>query len=1001
MVVVVLIIVSLLNCSTNKLPSTNKFLPIFTLLFNDKSPSTNNLSDTVKSFVTVAWSENVAAPVTPNVPPTVAASDNVVTPVTPNVPATEVFPVDAATANLSVLTAISLAIPPFANNLFVIVKSFANVEWSEKDAAPVTPNVPPTVAASPIVVTPVTPNVPATVVSPDDAATVNLFVFTAKSPVTPNVEPIVVAPVTANVPPSVESAFTDNAVPVALLNVNEPAISASLFASILPVITAVPPTDKSPPKDAPAVATIAYTPVPFAFDNVNVSVTEAVLLTVNAPVTSVVPDTVASPEIFVVPLNVVVPPTFNVPAITVLPVPSETVNLSVSLVKPPEMANAPVTFVGPVTLSVPPTDTLFDNVVAFVTESVFPITTPPTTDNPVPPTLLNVNVSLMSAAALISTEPFKVVAPVTANVSAIATGFAKSASPATFKVPPTIVLPVLSPTLNLSESIVTPPFNDTAPVNTDAPFTFNEPNVAALVTAKLPPTAASETTDRPFPVTLLSVNVSAISAVVFKSNAPDIVVTPEIFTVPNVLVPVTPNVPPTNVFPVLSATTKLLFSVDNPPFTTKSPPTVDDPDTSNIPPTFTLLPNTASPKTPNVPAIEVFPVVSAITNLSPSLVKPLDKANAPDTFTFSKFVVPLTVAPVNVVTPDTSNVPTKVVLLCCVAPVVEILPSIFTFVNVETPDTSNVVDTFVAANSDTPDTVNESTCVWAKSDIPETVSDAISVTAKFDFPDTWTVLFNETSPAIFILPFALKSDTVVFPTTVNVSLSVDEPATVNVLLRDDAPSTLRTPFTLASTTVVFPDTSNAPDKAASESVVAPTTVNFWFKLASPLKNKLELKETSPSIKRRLFIDTSFIKSTSVTTSPLIADEGILLSLNDTALNDAVPLNEASPTTSKRPPMDTSLTTNNLLFMLISFEKSTSAFTPPSIADDGILPATKFTAVVGTLSAPKLTAELEILPSLKVTLSLNDTSLNAACPLKLASFPTNILSGKETSAKNWP
>ena len=127
------------------------------------------------------------------------------------------------------------------------------------------------------------------------------------------------------------------------------------------------------------------------------------------------------------------------------------------------------------------------------------------------------------------------------------------------------------------------------------------------------------------------------------------------------------------------------------------------------------------------------------------------------------------------------------------------------------------------------------------------------------------------------------------------------------------------------------------------------------------------------------------KSTSVTTSPLIADEGILLSLNDTALNDAVPLNKASPTTSKRPPMDTSLITNNLLFMLISFEKSTSPVIPPSIADAGILPSTKFTA------------EVEILPSLNVTLSLNDASLKEACPLKLASLPTNILSGKATSA----
>ena len=76
---------------------------------------------------TVAALDNVVTPVTPNVPPTVAASDNVVTPLTPRVPATAVLPLDAATVNLSVFTAISLAIPPEANNLFVTVKSFVTV----------------------------------------------------------------------------------------------------------------------------------------------------------------------------------------------------------------------------------------------------------------------------------------------------------------------------------------------------------------------------------------------------------------------------------------------------------------------------------------------------------------------------------------------------------------------------------------------------------------------------------------------------------------------------------------------------------------------------------------------------------------------------------------------------------------------------------------------------------------------------------------------------------
>ena len=197
---------------------------------------------------TVAASDNVVAPVTPKVPPTVAASDNVVTPVTPNVPPTAVLPLAAATVNLSVFTAMSLAIPPEANNLFVTVKSFATVVWSENVASPVTPNVPPTVAASVNVVTPVTPSVPATAVFPVAAATVNLFVFTATSlaippaannlfvtvksfvtiawsenvarpptpsvelrvvaPVTPNVSPTVVAPDTPNVPPTVALAVT-------------------------------------------------------------------------------------------------------------------------------------------------------------------------------------------------------------------------------------------------------------------------------------------------------------------------------------------------------------------------------------------------------------------------------------------------------------------------------------------------------------------------------------------------------------------------------------------------------------------------------------------------------------------------------------------------------------------------------------------------------------------------------------------------------------------------
>ena len=50
----------------------------------------------------------------------------------------------------------------------------------------------------------------------------------------------------------------------------------------------------------------------------------------------------------------VVPVTANVPPIVVLPVPSATVNLSVSIVKPPLRIAAPVNVVVPVTANVPP-----------------------------------------------------------------------------------------------------------------------------------------------------------------------------------------------------------------------------------------------------------------------------------------------------------------------------------------------------------------------------------------------------------------------------------------------------------------------------------------------------------------------------------------------------------------------------------------------------------------------------------------------------------------------
>ena len=143
---------------------------IFTVLLNVAAPVAVTAAKVVAP-VTAKVFPNVVAPVTPSVPPTVSlfvtlklvkvevpaikVEDNVVAPVTPNVPPTVAAPVMAALASVDAPA--------------------DKVE--EKVPAPVTPNVLPSVVA------PVTPSVPAITVLPDAAATVNLLVFTARSPV--------------------------------------------------------------------------------------------------------------------------------------------------------------------------------------------------------------------------------------------------------------------------------------------------------------------------------------------------------------------------------------------------------------------------------------------------------------------------------------------------------------------------------------------------------------------------------------------------------------------------------------------------------------------------------------------------------------------------------------------------------------------------------------------------------------------------------------------------
>ena len=123
-------------------------------------------------------------------------------------------------------------------------------------------------------------------------------------------------------------------------------------------------------------------------------------------------------------------------------------------------------------------------------------------------------------------------------------------------------------------------------------------------------------------------------------------------------------------------------------------------------------------------------------------------------------------------------------------------------------------------------------------------------------------------------------------------------------------------------------------------------------LIVPTTVKSPPMDTSLITNNLLFILTSKLKSAEPP-PPIIAADGI-----DSSGNEVVPvtikslacnalLNEASPTTSKRPPMDTSLITNNLLFILISLVKSTPTF--PSIASALIEAAAKVVVPVTTKS----------------------------------------------------
>ena len=260
--------------------------------------------------------------------------------------------------------------------------------------------VPPLAVNAPVKVdAPVTPNVPATVVLPEEDSTVNLFVFTSKSPSIP-VAPLtskellnVVAPVTPNVPPTVE-------LPEALKVVNAP-----VDAEFAPI--AVPSTAP------PFISTVDNVDVPVAVKSVVVIPP----LAVNAPV------------------NVDAPVTPNVPATVVLPEEDSTVNLFVFTSKSPSIPVAPLTskellnVVAPETPNVPPTVELPDalKVVNAPVEAEFAPIAVPSIAPPLISTVDNVDVPVAVKSTVVLVPPtFKLLATPT--------------PPSTFKAPVVVLV---------------------------------------------------------------------------------------------------------------------------------------------------------------------------------------------------------------------------------------------------------------------------------------------------------------------------------------------------------------------------------------------------------------------------------------------------------------------------------------------------------------------------------------------------------------------------------
>ena len=641
-------------------------------------------------------------------------------------------------------------------------------------------------------------------------------------------------------------------------------------------------------------------------------------------------------------LNIALPSTFNVPAIAVLPLAAVTTNLSVLIFVSPKIWVSPVVpktvnlsesptinwesvhkypvflklpFVCVIeTLLVPPD---FINKLSLIIVSPSTVNEPPNEEAPVP------TVKVFASATL--TLSFNVVAPSTVNeppneeapfptvnvfASATLTLSFNVVAPSTVNEPPNEEAPF--PTVKVfPAAILTLSFNVVAPVTVNVPPTLAlSDNVVTPVTPKVPPTVALSD----IVVAPVTANVPAID--VFPVAPATVKLVP--FTARSL---VTDNVPPTLVFPEAATTSNLFVS------TVKFPPT------PKVPPTVAASDKVVTPVTPNVPAIEVLPLAAVTTNLSvlifvspPIFVSPV----VPKTLNLSvspiinweslhKYPVFLKFPFVCVI--ETLLVPpdfTNKLLLIIVSPSTVNEPP-----NVEAPVTSNVLDNVVAPVAD-------------------------NVPSVLISPDVAAIIALLVAPLTTCNPL-LKT---AFWAKVEVLLAVNTPWTVRPAADSNVP-----PFAPIlvkdGNPVIAPCVLDVT--VAAEPLTLPVTlpVIFPVDLIVPTTVKSPPMDTSLITNNLLFILTSKLKSAEPPPPPIIAADGIEASANEVvpvtikSLACNALLNEASPTTSKRPPMDTSLITNNLLFMLISFVKSTPTF--PSIASALIEAAAKVVVPVTTKS----------------------------------------------------